>query len=189
MKTVFKKTILGLMMTATLSNAAFASNCENAYDSKAIKRGALNMGVTGAIGTAMFFTGLTPLFLIGAPIILGTKAIINKGVIRNQFDDVNDAIKSSIYKDLNNKQFLKIAKKINHESRKKFNLEMDNETIAKLIYEADVRMDICPLIRTTKDGEEIRGAMPLKGFVKYIANVAGTGETKIKIVNQIQSEE
>ena len=189
MKTVFKKAILGLVMTTTLSTAAFANNCESAYETKAIKRGTLNMGVTGAIGTAMFFTGLTPLFLIGAPIILGTKAIINKGVIRNQFDDVNDAIKSSIYRDFNNKQFLKIAKKINHQTKKDFNLEMDNATIAKLIYEADVRMDICPVVRTDRHGDEVRGAMPLRGFVKYIANVAGTGNTQVKIVNQIHSEE
>ena len=113
MKNTLKTLMLGLLLVSTAGSSAFASNCESYYETKAIKRGALNMAGWGVAGTALFLAGLTPVFLIGAPILMAPKAIINKGVAMNEFDVVNEAINSAIYKSFDNRSFKKIVKKIN----------------------------------------------------------------------------
>ncbi len=183
-----KKFIAALLLTASVSTA-FAQNCSEAYEIKGNKREALKMGIVATAGVASFATGTVPLFLIGATAGLGTNALVNKGAIKNQFTMINSALYASHYGLLDDKDFQKVAAKIRNRTEEDFNLVLDDSTISKLISEADRSMNICPLIKVKKNGEEKRGTLSLSGFVDYISNVAGTGKTEIKIINHIQDQE
>lgn len=179
----FMKKIMGALLLTTFMSAAYAQSCSDAYEMKSAKRSALKMGVVASVGVASFATGTVPLFLIGSSVLLGTEAVINKGEIRNQFSDLERAITSAHFGDLENAQFLRIANKIQEESEEKFNLSLDLRAVAELINEADRSMNICPLIRVKKNGNEVRGVMNKKGFIEYVASIAGSGKTDVKATN------
>jgi hypothetical protein len=176
------KKIIGAALLTTFMSGAFAQNCLEAYEMKSAKRDALKMGVVASIGVASFATGTVPLFLIGSTVGLGTSAIINKGELRNQFSDIEKALIAAHYGELENPFFIKLANKIQAEAQEELDMSLDHRTIAALIREADRSMNICPLVRTKRNGEEVRSVMNKKGLIEYILNIVSTGKTEVKIL-------
>jgi len=177
-----KKFISALLLASTMSSA-FASNCGEFYESRANARSTAQMIGLSTIAVGSFFTGTVPLFLIGASAGLGASAIVKKGQLTNEFDVIAEALDASKYNDLSNKSLIKVAKKVNKIGDRKFELKMDTATISKIIREADVRMDFCPVVRVKRNGEEKRAVMNLSGFSKLIAALAASGNTDVKITN------
>ncbi len=175
------KKIITAILLSTFMTASYAQNCSEAYEVKSAKREGLKMGVVATVGVASFFTGTVPLFLVGSSVALGSKAAITHGELRNQFSILNDVLTAAHFGELENPKFLRLAQKIQTETQEKYNISLNNQSIAQLINEADRSMNICPLIRVKKNGDEVRGVMNKKGFIEYIANIAGTGNTEVKI--------